>query len=220
MKFSNSKISLAALVFSVGVIAFFAFAVNGSNTLSIDKVLTSTIKGLFSESWNGFFTMVSGSNWPIMISAITVLFFLWTRKRDYHGMAIVVLVVLLSKQTSEILKEWIGRERPEGAVFVEAETLSFPSGHSTVGAALFALIIYFISREITSLAGKWAAACFFALVILLIGVSRVALGAHYPSDVIAGYAVGFIFTYLGIALYETRLFRSTIIKREEELPFE
>lgn len=92
-----------------------------------------------------------------------------------------------------VLKELFGRPRPaliEWRVH-DVTSWSFPSGHATLSMALAAVLAYVVHR----LAGGWRAGAAALLagsaVVLLVGLSRVYLGVHYPSDVAAGYAVGF-----------------------------
>jgi undecaprenyl-diphosphatase len=134
--------------------------------------------------------------------ALLTLLVLWITKRDYTAMATIALAVGLGNEVNKLLKNWIGRERPELEHLDEVASLSFPSGHAMVGIVLYMLIAYFLVKYIPSKTGKWLAAIGCTIIILLLGMSRIILHVHYPTDVIGGYAFGFIWAFLWMLIYE------------------
>lgn len=148
------------------------------------------------------FTHVGKSGWILLIAGYVFLAGLARMKASAAGKApartrwltaaaaYVFLTIALSGLTANILKRAIGRARPH---FFEEEGIfsfhpfantaayeSFPSGHATTAAALFVALALLAPHLRTPLliAGVW------------IGLARVIVGAHYPSDVIAGLALG------------------------------
>lgn len=100
----------------------------------------------------------------------------------------LVCVVVLN----EILKQIVQRPRPEGYRLIPEVGFSFPSGHSMVAMAFYGLFIWMIWRHETSTKLIWLKSAGFALIILAVGFSRIYLGVHYFSDVIAGWCVSVI----------------------------
>jgi undecaprenyl-diphosphatase len=113
------------------------------------------------------------------------------------------------------LKELFQRPRPEIVPHLrEVLTLSFPSGHAMTSAAVYltlgALLMRISERRIT----KIYCMAMAALVTVLVGVSRVYLGVHYPTDVLAGWLLGLSWA-LSCWLIERALERRTGMRREQ-----
>jgi membrane-associated phospholipid phosphatase len=105
--------------------------------------------------------------------------------------------------TTAILKIIVGRGRPPLADMLYLETdPSFPSGHATAAIALYGFLIYAIwSYSAKAPRDKsyfiYFTTCLFSVLIVLVGISRLYLGVHYLSDVLAGYVVGLIWILIG-----------------------
>ena len=91
-----------------------------------------------------------------------------------------------------LLKIIVQRPRPEGFRLIEEAGYSFPSGHSMVAMAFFGLLIWMIWRHHRHDAMRVVWCVVFGLVIVMVGVSRIYLGIHYASDVIAGFCVSLV----------------------------
>lgn len=102
----------------------------------------------------------------------------------------ITLVLVLAGGLSHWLKDWIDRPRPDAEHLVEASTMSFPSGHAMSSIAFFGFLIYLVWRLVSTKWLRWLLSIVLLLLILAIGFSRIYLGVHYPSDVLAGYAAG------------------------------
>lgn len=97
----------------------------------------------------------------------------------------LVLVVLLNV----LLKELVQRPRPEDINLVIETGFSFPSGHSMVAMAFFGLLVWLVWHHEKDRTMRLACCAGFSLIILLIGISRIYLGVHYASDVLAGFCI-------------------------------
>ena len=97
----------------------------------------------------------------------------------------LVLVFALN----QLLKLIIQRPRPEGFALAVEQGFSFPSGHSMVAMAFFGLLAWMVWRYETDRATRIGCVAAFGTVAVLVGVSRIYLGVHYASDVIAGFCV-------------------------------
>lgn len=115
------------------------------------------------------------------------------------GGARIVLVTLVSDAAARLLKSVFERARPE-YILAETPGFSFPSGHATTGAALAVLAAWFATRHLKGrvpvLAGVGAAAAWACAM----AASRLVVGAHYASDVVAGVGLGMSVAGLLLAL--------------------
>ncbi|HWV56780.1 MAG TPA: phosphatase PAP2 family protein [Longimicrobiales bacterium] len=92
------------------------------------------------------------------------------------------------------IKELIDRPRPqlfEWRIHFPEPSAAYPSGHATIAMVTFAALAYIFHRIGGRPAVGLVATAVAAVLILLVGISRLYLGVHYPSDVVAGYIVGF-----------------------------
>lgn len=128
-------------------------------------------------------------SYAIALVACSVLFYLKFKSWKYIGQ--LLLVVLLAVASSYVLKLIIMRDRPDIEHLVEVSTASYPSGHALVSMAFYGFLIYLIY---TLKIGRILKIVFIALclfLILNIGLSRIYLGVHFPSDILGGWIVGF-----------------------------
>ena len=126
----------------------------------------------------------------IALSAILAILLAYRRRWNYvAGLAISIGV---SGIITYALKEIIARTRPVGIAAYIENGFSFPSGHATFVVAFYGFILWMLWMVFEPRQKKIAAIVFTALVIL-VGFSRLYLGVHYLSDVLAGFAVGGIF---------------------------
>lgn len=115
------------------------------------------------------------------------------------------LTVLGSQATTWIGKYALFRPRPDFITEVTAFSPSFPSGHATGATAVYGFLAYIIMRGRHRMEERFELAYWAAVMALLIGFSRVFLGVHYASDVVAGWLVGLLWLLAGIAVTELRL---------------
>jgi undecaprenyl-diphosphatase len=116
-------------------------------------------------------------------------FFVWRRWWLYLGTWLAA--VGGSALLDQLLKGLFARPRPffEHPVLVEA-SYSFPSGHAMESFVLYGMLAYFAVLALKTWRARTAVVFGAALLVLLIGLSRMYLGVHYFSDVLAGYAAG------------------------------
>lgn len=151
-----------------------------------------------------------GSGTVVWLVVIIASAFLWSSRHRYSVLLLWVAVAG-GGVLNLVLKGAFDRPRP--ALFPwrtpYAGQSSFPSGHAMTSVVVYWTLAYLITRlEPTPLLRRlsWG---FFAAIILLIGVSRLYLGVHYPSDVAAGLVVGFAWaTFCAAGIRAVQHFRA------------
>ncbi len=91
-----------------------------------------------------------------------------------------------------VLKEIVQRPRPDGFRLISETGYSFPSGHSMVSMAFFGLLVWMVWTYERDRRLRNFLCVAFSLVIVMVGASRIYLGVHYASDVLAGFCVSLI----------------------------
>lgn len=90
---------------------------------------------------------------------------------------------------NQILKFIVQRPRPNDFPLVSEVGYSFPSGHTMISVAFYGYLIYLIYKYIHLKVLKWILIIFLLILIIAIGISRIYLGVHYTSDVLAGFLI-------------------------------
>ncbi len=93
---------------------------------------------------------------------------------------------------NQVLKFIVQRPRPDGFRLATESSYSFPSGHSMISMAFYGLLIWMIWKYEKDNILRHVWCCLFAVIIVMVGISRIYLGVHYASDVIAGFCVSFL----------------------------
>ncbi|MBU2159206.1 phosphatase PAP2 family protein [Patescibacteria group bacterium] len=137
-------------------------------------------------------TALAGTLGTVLIGAGAVYFL-----RNHQRYARSFIYVLLGSAVSaNLIKVLIARVRPEPLQWFDPLlTFSFPSGHATAAMALFGSLA-FISARLTEGRMRTFLVGLSVLLVFLIGLSRLMLGAHFFSDVVAGYVLGLFWMYL------------------------
>jgi undecaprenyl-diphosphatase len=133
-----------------------------------------------------FFTTI-GSGWIISIFAIVIILFLYKVLHHRFELILFAWVVLGSELLNLFLKMIFHRSRPILHRIIDANGFSFPSGHSMAAFAMYGILSFLLWRHIPSRLGRIILLIGSAFVIWMIGISRIYLGVHYPSDVLGGF---------------------------------
>lgn len=139
---------------------------------------------------------IGGMPFVLFLTTIWCLYQAWYKK--YTNVVFISLGLIGSIATAWLLKYIISRPRPpEIYHLVQSYGASFPSAHSVYAATLGCLAIY-LSLEHPKHRLIWLCAFIW---LLIMGISRIYLGVHFPSDVLAGWSIGFIWITLLHMLY-------------------
>lgn len=117
--------------------------------------------------------------------------------RRYHAVLLVLVATVGGMLLNNSLKQFFGRERPSIVPHLsEVASASYPSGHSMLSAIVYLTLGVMLAQSTSS----WRLRMYFVgsalLVTFLIGLTRVYLGVHYPTDVLGGWTVGTAYAVL------------------------
>ena len=199
------RVESGALLLIIGVagalLAFFSLAgeVSDGDTLAYDRRILLALRSpanisdpIGSHSLQEAMrdvTALGGVTVMTLVTVVAALAFLMHGRRRHAR--VLAATVLLADVSSEVLKHIYGRPRPDlvphGSYVYSA---SFPSGHSTMSAATFLTLAMLIASLEPKRDVKIMVFGLAVTLMLAIGFSRVYLGVHWPSDVLAGWCLG------------------------------
>jgi membrane-associated phospholipid phosphatase len=202
------------LLFFLSIIGF-AYLVNRVIRLketNFDMSVFTFIRPYISEAMTSFMvfiTFLGTHKFLIPANLILIAYFLFIKKHRWYSIKVPV-VAIGSVSIMLGLKTLFSRVRPTDPLLAEVKGFSFPSGHAMSAMTFYGLILYLVYRYIKHPVLKWSLIVLLSLLIVLIGLSRVYLRVHYPSDVIAGFSMGLI--WLVIALWSTKRIEKMVRK--------
>lgn len=181
-----------------------ALNIQGNQIRHFDKIIIASVQRWESPSLTfimKLFTTIGGGL-PLILLMITVMVILHTFLGHRKELIFLAVVMLGSTLINWGLKTLFHRVRPDFHRLIEVAGYSFPSGHSMAAFSFYGALAYLIWSHIPSLLGRSSVIILSSLFVFAIGTSRIYLGVHYPSDVIAGYFVSGCWLILTIMLYD------------------
>ena len=157
-----------------------------NNTKVFDDTIYKYIFSLRNDLLDTIFKTITkfGDTITIIIMVFVLLIFLG--KENIYKLILTVVTTVLTNQG---LKHIIRRIRPEHIRLIKEKGYSYPSGHSMIAIATYGLLIYLVYKNVKNKLLKTILILLLLILILGIGISRVNLGVHYPTDVLAGFTI-------------------------------
>jgi len=157
-----------------------------------DRVVTGAVRFFSSDRLITIMKDVSqlGSPLILIVVGFVVMLYLALVKKHLWDTALVPITLVGGIILNEVLKFLFHRPRPALPHLVRVTGLSFPSGHAMMSFIFYGLLIYLLWVNFNSRAFNVVLTAIFTALIVGIGISRIYLGVHYPSDVLAGFAAG------------------------------
>lgn len=194
---------------SVCVICFILLALNFGIFSSVDALVQVLVAGQ-TDMIRGLAIVITTAGDQIVLVPLVIVASLAQLKYGTRAKALLMLASAISLPLFYICKITIERARPVTEFVTQAglSGYSFPSGHATTSFVIYATLAYLLYARIRR---PWSGIMVFVLgaLILLIGFSRVYLGAHYPSDVFGGWLLG-----SAIFLIITFVYNEVVKKKE------
>jgi len=164
----------------------------------LDNATSSFIISIRSPELTNTMNIITNISGSYALIVFTTLFIILIKKKKYPLAITINLIAVFI--TSQLAKAIVERDRPLD-MLVSAPGYSYPSGHSMVGLAYFSFLSYLVIKYIPNKIVKIILPIVFTITILLVDFSRIYLGVHYLSDVLAGFLLGAIYLIIFINIY-------------------
>ncbi len=166
-----------------------------NNLSSFDNIIYKffiSFRCSFLDKYFKFITSFGNTNMIIIVLGLFVLIF-----RDKKAL-VLTISTFSSVSINSIIKHIIRRKRPSVIHLVKQGGFSFPSGHTMIAVCLYGYLLYLVNKKIKNKILKRILSIILVIFILSIGISRIYVGVHFASDVLAGYLLGLVVLILVI----------------------
>lgn len=196
-------VSVLAILFLIILVSILM-----GRTLYIDGIRDILINHRNDISTNIFkFLTIFGEKYFILALVVILagIFFITKYRKDSYMMVLnLVNIIILNKGIKYIVR----RERPISTSWlVEEDGYSFPSGHAMLSIGVYGFLIYLIYKSNLKIVYKRILITALSILVVLVGISRIYLGVHYPSDVLAGYIITTIYLIVFVAIINTKIYK-------------
>jgi undecaprenyl-diphosphatase len=181
----------------LAIFLWLSYKVYHKETFDFDKgvfLLSRTFENDFTTNLAIVVTFLGSQTFLLPANILLALLFLFIHKKKAYAWKIAV-VSLSSSAFLFLVKYLVRRPRPDSPL-VSALHYSFPSGHTFTSITFFGMVSFFILTYLRNKAmGYFIVGC-CAIMVLLVGWSRIYLYVHYASDVLAGFCLGIMWLIL------------------------
>ena len=206
-------VSLAAAVLSLFLFGWIANEMRAGDTLRFDLAIRNWVHQFASPGMTRAMTAISLLGYNILIVELVIalavfLFLRWRRAAIWLAMTMAGALAL-----DLALKYAFHRPRPTPFFGAALHSFSFPSGHALCSFCFYAVLAGLIAARVRSLVLRILVGTLAAVLVIAIGLSRIYLGMHYPSDVIAGYLAAAMWVSTMLVLDRWRVNRRRLADR-------
>lgn len=176
----------------LGIVAWLCTEVWEKEVFSFDRSFLLWIHQFANPQFDRIFLFFTALDDPPTVVTIFIITIAWlVMKRRYSDGIRFTIVCAGGVLINQVMKLFFAKPRPELWHRLITETsFSFPSGHAVGSMVVYGFIAYILAKEMQQ--HKHIVYAAASLLIIAIGLSRLYLGVHYPTDIIAGYGIGFI----------------------------
>lgn len=172
----------------------------------VDNRVADWLHGHATPGWTTFFENVTRlGNLTVLVAVVVIAAVVLARRRWITELQLLLLAAIGAEILTVGLKLGFERERPFFADPLATEsTYSFPSGHASVSLAVYGTLGFISARHLATRRNQVAVLAGATALVLLIGFSRLYLGVHFLTDVIAGFSIGVAWVALCAVLLHLR----------------
>ena len=191
---------------------------------SFDNSVSEYVISFRSDALTDYFRFVTdlGDRNAYIVVTLLLAGFYFFRHKSWKFVLQTTLVLLLATLSNIVLKKVINRSRPAIEHLVTVESLSFPSGHSMSAMAFYGFLIFLCVRYRMRTWLRYFLVTVLLVLIVSVGLSRIYLGVHFPSDVAAGFIGGLIWVALCAVIFSVidLMRRRSRVEQNADLPRE
>ena len=165
---------------------------------NFEQAVFNFLYSLNSVPLNTIMIIITNCASAIMLIFLSIVLYIVFRKTDKRIAKYIIINLVLVTVINTILKYIIARPRPNTLQIITEIGYSFPSAHAMIGFAFYGFLIYLIYKNVKNKKIKLFSIFALSMLIFTIGISRVYLGVHYITDVIAGFIFALIYLILFI----------------------
>ncbi|HUR96969.1 MAG TPA: phosphatase PAP2 family protein [Pyrinomonadaceae bacterium] len=201
---------LAGFALAAAILALLGWIVTGpykQHPASFDAAIRYTMRQIQSPMWTTFFlaiTKLGSTIYLAIIGSIAGIVFIayrWFR-------SLLMLIVAMTGQAAlhHGCKLFFARPRPPELInYPPVESFSFPSGHAVASLSLYFALAWIVGSRVENSSIKAIIWIVTAILVFLIGTSRVYIGVHYPTDVVAGFIAAIVWMIAVMPIDKTPL---------------
>ena len=191
------------IIFIISLIVFIvvSFLVQFNLTDNFDLTIYNFIISFKNDFLTNFLKIVTLFGGEYVILLITFSLFFLKNKKFFLSLFVDMILIVFFNY---FLKLIFLRERPVDLMIINETGYSYPSGHSMIAAGFYGFIIFLIWKMNIKKIYKYLLSFLIVLLIILIGISRIYLGVHFPSDVIGGFSISLCYLIVYISLIRKR----------------
>ncbi len=210
------------IISSLFILSLFAFGLIAHEVVyEKERWVDDAIFSFFSSfSGNGFietmkfFTFFGSSQFLLPAYIILITYFII--KKMFRYSIHIAMISISSTALMLVIKEITHRQRPDSPVIIGITTFSFPSGHTLSSFIFCSILIYIIWRGNLKPLFRWIYSILLFSFAVTIGISRIVLKVHYPTDVIAALCLGFAWVVLSFWIL-TNMSKKSALKNLEQV---
>ena len=190
------------IIFSICLILFLALAedVFNKEIMQGDIIGYNFVKTyLIKEQVTPIMKIVTFFGGATCLIGLTIILFIIIKNKKIGlviGINLITITIL-----NQLFKFILQRPRPTEYRIINETGYSFPSGHSMISMAFYGFLIYLIYKYVKNKKLKYISITLISILIIFIGISRIYLGVHYTSDVLAGFlfSISYLIIYILVA---------------------
>lgn len=187
----SQRMKKTLLFGSIGLFLLLTLLVTLKLTTSIDTAFSKWVFQFHNPISTSFFRFITDFGYvKILLVLLVIILIVFHKYRFAYILPIHVLFVVF---VNMILKNIIDRPRPDLIRLIDEVGFSFPSGHAMVTMVTYGYLIYVVDHYIKQKWLKYTLIGFLIFIILSVGISRIYLGVHYLTDVLAGYSISLFY---------------------------